>query len=153
MRAHALAVYMKTITMKDSVATALRLLAEHRMPGLVVVDELQRVLAVLPGTQALRMGIAQEFQEDAALARVVDEESADLFSQLPASRLIGDCLPPRPEVRAVVSGDATLLEVACLMARTHSPMVAVVDDAGAMIGCITLAMVLERLDSRHINPT
>ena len=148
MRALALAVPAATVTLTDTVATALRILADHRLPGLVVTDDKRRPRAVLPGTQALRMGIGQEYQEDAALARVVDEASADIFAQTPAHRLIGECLPPRPEIRAVVSGDATLLEVACLMARTHSPLVAVVDDDGAMTGVITLAMVLERLGTR-----
>lgn len=148
MRAQALAVPAATVTLTDTVSTALRILAEHRLPGLVVTDEKHRPKAVLPGTQALRMGIALEFQEDAALARVVDEASADIFTQTPANRLIGECLPPRPEVRAVVTGDATLLEVACLMARTHSPLVAVIDGSGAMTGIITLSMVLERLGTR-----
>jgi CBS domain-containing protein len=50
----------------------------------------------------------------------------------------------------VVDRDATPLEVAALMARMHSPMVAVVDGDGAagigrVVGAITASLLLDHL--------
>jgi CBS domain-containing protein len=38
-----------------------------------------------------------------------------------------------------------VLEIAALMARTRSPLVAVVDDAKVMVGAITLDALLDRV--------
>jgi CBS domain-containing protein len=40
--------------------------------------------------------------------------------------------------------DSTILEIAVLMARAHSPLVAVVGDA-RLVGCVTLPRVLDAL--------
>ncbi|MEV0831549.1 CBS domain-containing protein, partial [Nonomuraea rubra] len=81
--------------------------------------------------------------EDPALARVVDEEHADRFLRSVAGRTVRDALPPRPRELPITDPDATLLEMAALMARTRSPLVAVVDD-GALIGAVTLQALLDR---------
>jgi CBS domain-containing protein len=44
-----------------------------------------------------------------------------------------------------VDPDATVLEIAALMARTRSPLVAVVDEAGMMRGAVTLDALLDRM--------
>jgi CBS domain-containing protein len=44
-----------------------------------------------------------------------------------------------------VPPEATLLEVAALMARLRSPLVAVVDRAGVLVGAITLDRLLRTL--------
>lgn len=148
MRAREIAVAMPTLTLDESVATAVTVMAAHKLPGLIVVDDALRPRAVLPGTQVLRMSIALGYEEDAALARAVDEEHADTFWQQEAVRPVRECLPPKLVAPATVSGDATLLEVARTMARSHSPLVAVVDEDGSLAGAITLAVVLEHLDLR-----
>jgi CBS domain-containing protein len=45
----------------------------------------------------------------------------------------------------VVSADATLLEVAAVMARSNVPLVAVVDRGRVMTGAITLDGLLDRI--------
>jgi CBS domain-containing protein len=45
----------------------------------------------------------------------------------------------------VVNPNATVLEVAALMARTRTPLVAVVDPGGALRGAITLDALLDRV--------
>lgn len=52
-----------------------------------------------------------------------------------------DCAQHRAVKPVIVRADATLLEIAVLMARQYSPLVAVVDDHGVQIG----AVMLERL--------
>jgi hypothetical protein len=58
---------------------------------------------------------------------------------------VGDCLPRQPLRPATVALDATLLEIAALMARLRSPLVAVVDADGVLVGTITLERLLTSL--------
>ncbi|MGW3351786.1 CBS domain-containing protein [Nonomuraea rubra] len=143
MRARDLITTLPTVTPETSIAAAARLLAQQRLPGLIVVDEQEMPLSVLPGTQVLRLAVPDYCQEDPALARVVDEEHADRFLRSVADRTVRDALPPRPRELPITDPDATLLEMAALMARTHSPLVAVVDD-GELIGAVTLQALLDR---------
>jgi CBS domain-containing protein len=45
----------------------------------------------------------------------------------------------------VVTGRATLLELAALMARTHSPLAAVTGETGKLIGVVTLHRLLDQI--------
>ena len=56
-----------------------------------------------------------------------------------------DCLPARLGKPVVVAEDATLLEVANLMARMHCPLVAVVNASGRLVGGITLNALVASL--------
>ena len=45
----------------------------------------------------------------------------------------------------VVHADATVLEIAALMARTRSPLVAVVDRQQTLLGAVTLDALMDRV--------
>jgi CBS domain containing-hemolysin-like protein len=45
----------------------------------------------------------------------------------------------------VVGGRATALELAALMARTHSPLVAVTHSDGSLAGVVTIHGLLDRI--------
>lgn len=77
-----------TVRMDDPVSKAVQLMAVNRLPGLVVVDDADRPIAVLPGTQVLRLTIPETYRDDPALVRTVDEIHADLFWHGPG-RLTG----------------------------------------------------------------
>jgi CBS domain-containing protein len=124
---------------------AAQLLAGQNLPGLIVVDEVGRPWTVLPGTQVLRMAVPAYCQDDPALARVIDEAEADLLLSGLAGRTVRQCLPERPRELPVVDPDATVLEIAALMARTRSPLVAVVGEGGRMRGAVTLDALLDRM--------
>jgi CBS domain-containing protein len=145
MRARDLVSRFPTVSMGTPVVEAARELAVQNLPGLVVVDGGDRPVTILPGTQILRMAVPAYCLDDPALARVVDEPTADLFLTGLAGRTVAECLPDRRAELAVVDPDATLLEIAALMARTRSPLVAVVDDAGTMAGAVTLDALLDRV--------
>lgn len=142
MQAHDIAVHLPTVRPEDPVAKAMRLMVVNRLPGMIVVDEVDRPVAVLPGTQVLRLAIPSSYQNDPALVRTIDELNAELFWREPGHLTVGDCLPQHAPRPAVVRRDATLLEIAALMAQRHSPLVAVVDRAHALIGGITLERLL-----------
>ncbi|MFD9701335.1 CBS domain-containing protein [Lentzea sp. NPDC059081] len=145
MQARDIAINVPTVTVDDQVAKAVRVMAVNRLPGLIVVDDRARPWTVLPGTQVLRLAVPSSYQEDPALARTIDENAADTFWVELADRTVGDVAPHHRAKPATVRDDATLLEVAALMARQHSPLVAVVDAAGALVGAITLDRLITSL--------
>ncbi|MGP3920835.1 CBS domain-containing protein [Nonomuraea sp. 10N515B] len=142
MRARNLATGFPTVTLDTPIYEAARLLAEQDLPGLIVVDEQGLPSSILPGTQVLRLAVPGYCQEDPALARVVDEAHADLFLRSLAGKTVREALPREPRELPVTDPDATVLELAALMARTRSPLVAVVDD-GRLVGAVTLQALLD----------
>ena len=145
MRARDVSKPMSTVTEDLPAREAARVLAAQDLPGLVVVDSKGRPLTVLAGTQVLRMALPSYCQDDPALARVIDEAAADVILEGIGERTVADLLPrSRPELPAV-SADATLLEVASVMARSNVPLVAVVDNDKVMTGAITLDGLLDHL--------
>ncbi|MEU6562871.1 CBS domain-containing protein [Nocardia nova] len=142
MRARDIAIHLPTVRMGDPVAKAMRVMVLHRLPGMIVVDDSDRPVAVLPGTQVLRLAIPSSYQDDPALARTIDELHADLFWHDSSRWTVGDCLP-EPAPRPVTARPGfTLLEIAALMAHRRSPLVAVIDHEHRLTGAITLERLL-----------
>lgn len=132
------------VTLSTPALEAARLLADQDLPGLIVLDDNGVPSTILPGTQVLRMAVPAYCQDDPALARVVDEKHADLFLKALDDKSVRQLLPEQPKELPVVDGDATALEVAAVMARMRSPVVAVL--AGTrLIGAITLDSLLDRM--------
>ncbi|MEV4567588.1 CBS domain-containing protein [Nonomuraea sp. NPDC049419] len=142
MRARDLTAPFPTVTLDTSVHEAAKLLAEQKLPGLIVLDQRGRPLSILPGTQVLRLAVPAYCQDDPALARVVDEAHADRFLRSLTGRTVRDALPEQPRELPITDPGATALEMAALMARTHSPLVAVVED-GRLIGAVTLQALMD----------
>jgi CBS domain-containing protein len=145
MRAGDLAAKFPTVTLDTPAIDAARLLAGQNLPGLIVVDDQGRPSTILPGTQVLRMAVPQYCQDDPALARVVDEATADLFLRELGDRRVAELLPHERRELPVVNPGATVLEIAALMARTRSPLVAVAGPGGVMHGAITLDALMDRM--------
>lgn len=145
MRARDLMTGYPAVRLDTPAIEAAWLLAREDLPGLVVVDERGLPRTVLPGTQVLRLGVPAYIQDDPTLAPVVDEASADLFLRELGDRTVAQCLPDEPRELAVVSPDATVLEIAALMARSRTPLVAVVDPNEGLLGAITLATLMDRI--------
>jgi CBS domain-containing protein len=134
-----------SIGMDDDVLDAVRMMAEQRLPGIVVCERSGRPTRILPGSQVLRFVIPRYVQDEAALARVISERASDRLLGELVGKKVRDVLSQPPDVDlAVVNPDDTVLEIAVLMARTHSPLVAVVED-GLLIGCVTLPRLLDVL--------
>lgn len=145
MRASDLAAAFPTVDLQTPVIDAARLLAGRDLPGLIVVDDHGRPLTILSGTQVLRMAVPQYCQDDPALARVIDEAAADVFYRSLGGRPVAEALPRERRELAAVGADATVLEIAALMARTRTPLVAVVDGDGLLVGAVTLDALLDRV--------
>ncbi|MET9221461.1 CBS domain-containing protein [Streptomyces sp. NPDC088197] len=149
MQAQQIAVTVPTVTVRDSVAHAVRLMALRRLPGMIVVDDRGRPRTVLPGTQVLRMAVPDSYRADRALARAIDEAHADHYWDELGDLTVGDCLHQGLARVVTVGLDGTLLEVAALMAGQRSPLVAVVDHAGVLVGAITLERVIAEFAVAH----
>jgi CBS domain-containing protein len=145
MRADDLATPYPTVALSTPAVEAAHLLAGRDLPGLIVVDDRGRPSTILPGTQVLRMAVPAYCQDDPALARVIDEAAADVFVRGLDGRTVAECLPPERRELPVVDPDATVLEIAALMARTRSPLVAVAGPDGTALGGITLHALLNRI--------
>lgn len=127
---------------------AARLLTEDSRPGLIVVDDDFHPVAVLPGSQVLRLLIPGYIRDDPALAGVVDQEFVDHMCDALEHQTVADLLPRDRSPLPVVGPDDSELEVAALMAAQRSPLVAVVDGSGPkapLIGAITVPLVLAAL--------
>ena len=143
MRAGDIATPYPVVELTTPAIQAARLLAEQNLPGLIVVDERGHPRTILPGTQVLRMAVPGYCQDDPALARVIDESAADVFLRGLADRSVAEALPREKRELPVVDARATVLEIAALMARARSPLVAVVDSSGELLGAVTLDALLE----------
>jgi CBS-domain-containing membrane protein len=121
------------------------MLADQDLPGLIVLGDDGTPFTILPGTQVLRLAVPAYCQDDPALARVVDEAHADAFLRALDGRTVREALPERPRELPVTDPDATVLELAALMARTRSPLVAVLDGQRRLIGAVTLQALLDQV--------
>ena len=137
------------VTPDTDAMEAAQTLAAQRLPGLIVCGDDGRPYTILPGSQVLRFLIPTYVQDDPALARALDEQASDELCRKLVHSTVRDLLPQPPDLDElpVVEADATALEVAAVMARMHSPLVAVIDerDGNQVIGAITVRQLLEYL--------
>jgi hypothetical protein len=146
MRARDLAEDFPTVSLSGDAMLAAQAMAVAHKPGLVVVDDRGRPHAVLGGSQVLRFVIPSYVQEDPPLARALDADAADELCRRLERTTVRDVLPD-PQDRdelPVVDGDATALEMAAVMARMRSPLVAVVED-DTVVGAVTVSRLLDYL--------
>lgn len=142
MHAEDIAEDFPVVTVDSPALDAARLLAEHRLPGIVVTDTAGRPYAVLPASQVVRFIVPQYVQDDPSLAGVLDESMADRIVEKLGGKTVRDVLPEH--LRDVPPADAgdTIIEVAALMARLRSPLIAVHKD-GRFHGVITASRLLD----------
>jgi len=150
MSARKLAQPFPIVTPDTDAMEAAQTMAAQRLPGLIVCGDDGRPYTILPGSQVLRFLIPTYVQDNPALAGALDESASDELCRKLVRSTVRDLLPRPQDVDelAVVDADATSLEVAAVMARMHSPLVAVVeDDAGGnrVIGAITVSRLLDHL--------
>ena len=146
MRARDLAQSAPFVAPGDAALEALRVLTTAGLPGVVVRDG--GSFAVIPASQVLRVLLPQYVLDDPSLGRVWDEASADgLAARLEGRRVsdLVDALGLSDDLaEPAVDGDATLVEIAAVMAAARVPLVAVVDD-GHFVGVVTVNSLVGHL--------
>ena len=141
MRAAELAEEFPVVTVDSDALDAARLLAEHRLPGIVVTDKSGKPFAVLPASQVVRFIVPQYVQDDPSLAGVLNESMADRAADKLGGKTVRDVLPDHLANVPSAHADDTIIEVAAVMARLRSPLIAVVKDK-ALVGVITASRLL-----------
>jgi CBS domain-containing protein len=121
---------------------AARLLAEKRLPALVVVERDGAPHAILPASQVVRFLVPGYVQDDPTLARVMNESMADHAGDKLGGKRVRDLLPKDRRELPVVNHDDTIIEVAAIMARLRCPLAAVMKDK-KLIGVISASRLLE----------
>ncbi|GAA2646783.1 CBS domain-containing protein [Streptomyces vastus] len=153
MRARDLAEPYPTIALFDQLTTAADLLVSQQLPALLVLDAEGHPVGVLRAEQLIAACLPRYFEQDPLLAQVIDERHADRLC-VSSVRPVSDCFPPGRPRPFSVSPQCTLVQVAELMARTGSSVVAVTataaDGTSRLVGAVTAARLLERL--RQVTP-
>ena len=141
MHAEDMAEDFPAITIDSNALDAARMLAEHRLPGIVVTDSAGQPYAVLPASQVVRFIVPTYVQDDPSLAGVLDESMANRAAEKLAGKTVRDVLPEHLLDIPAANSDDTIIEVAALMARLRSPLIAVMKN-GKLHGVITASRLL-----------
>ncbi|HZU46402.1 MAG TPA: CBS domain-containing protein [Mycobacterium sp.] len=141
MRAEEIAEDFPVVSIDSAALDAARLLAEHRLPGIVVTDQSGKPYAVLPASQVVRFIVPRYVQDDPSLAGVLNESMADRAAEKLGGKKVRDVLPEHLVEIPAADADDTIIEVATLMARLRSPLIAVVKE-GTLLGVITASRLL-----------
>ena len=141
MHAEDMAEEFPVVTIDSNALDAARMLAEHRLPGIVVTDTSGRPYAVLPASQVVRFIVPTYVQDDPSLAGVINESWADHAAEKLGNKSVRDVLPEHLLDIPSAKADDTIIEVAALMAQLRSPLIAVLKD-GRLHGVITASRLL-----------
>ncbi|UQA94083.1 CBS domain-containing protein [Streptomyces halobius] len=149
MRARDLAEPYVSIRSDANAVEAVRLLVTRRLHGVLVVDPTGQPYAILPAADLVRTLVPGYVQEDPLLAEVIDESHADHLCRALRGRSVADCLPVGRPYLPTTGPGSTAVEIAELMARMRTPLVAVVEpgDSGQdqLIGVVTATRLLQYL--------
>jgi hypothetical protein len=144
MHARDLVRHVDVLDPSDLATAAFHQIEASRLPAVVVLSNARYV--VVPASQVLRVVLPRYVLDDPALGRVWDESSADALAARLASLHVSDLLaalehPGRPHS---VDGEATLVQIAAVMAAAHVPLVVVIED-GVLLGAITASQLIAHL--------
>jgi CBS domain-containing protein len=141
-RAEHIAEEFPVVALDSNALDAVRLLATRRLPGLVVTDSAGTPVTILPASQVVRLLVPAYVQDDPSLAGVLSESMADRIADKLGGKSVAAVLPKPPPDMATAKSDDTIIEVAAIMARNRSPLVAVMSGTG-IVGVITASRLLE----------
>ncbi|MCX5406581.1 CBS domain-containing protein [Streptomyces sp. NBC_00335] len=136
------------VTTDAPAVDAIRLLAEQNLPALLVLDTDGTPYAAVPGSQLVRQLVPEYVMEDPLLAAVIDERHAEAMTEALAGKTVAQWLPARTFKPPYVSPEAGTMQIAAAMARTHVPLVAVVErdgDTGRLLGVVSAAGLMRHL--------
>jgi signal-transduction protein with cAMP-binding, CBS, and nucleotidyltransferase domain len=130
------------VELDSEALAAARMLAERRLPGLVVTDKTGCPQSVLPASQVVQFLVPGYVRDDPSLAGVLNESMADRVCDKLGGKTVRSLLPEEATELPRVNADDTIIEVAAMMARLRCPLVAVMEDK-TLIGVISASRLLE----------
>jgi CBS domain-containing protein len=144
---------LPTAHLDDDVLPAIRMVLRHALPGIVIADASGAVVCYLSSTDLLRLALPGYLRDEPGLARVLDEEHADrIAAALVGARVgevVGDCGDRIP----VAGPQASVVELAELMARRRCPLVLVEREDGEMLGMVTANRLLDLIVTAAEDPS
>ena len=146
MRAQDLAEPYPFVTTDNDAIDAARMLAEQSLPALLVLDSDGQPYAIVPGSQLIRQLLPAYIAEDPLHAGVVDERNDAELAERLTGLTVAEWAPRRQHLPPVVGPDACPMEVAALMAGSHSPLVAVIERDSTqvtLLGTVTAARLMQ----------
>ena len=120
---------------------AARMLAEHSLPGVVVLTADGQLYAVVPASQVVRFIVPRYVQDDPVLAGVLAESTADRAAEKLGGKTVRELLPQHQLTLPAANADDTIIEVAAMMGRLRCPLIAVMKQ-GKLHGVITASRLL-----------
>ena len=133
--------YFPVVDIDSSALEAARMLAEHSLPGIVVVTPDGQLYAVLPAYEVVRFIVPSYVQDDPLLAGVLAESMADRAAEKLGGKTLRELLPQHKLTLPAANADDTIIEVAAMMGRLRSPLIAVMKQ-GRLHGVITASRLL-----------
>ena len=140
MRAEDLDEQFPIVDVDSDALEAARMIAEHGLPGVIVVDASRKPHAVLLASEVLHLILPRYVQDNVMLAGVMGDALADHAQSL-AGKAVGEVVPTPP--RRIPSVDARdgVIKVAAQMAQLRCPLIAVTKN-GTLHGVITASRLL-----------
>lgn len=153
MRASDVVQTLPAARLSDAVLPAMRSVARRELPGLVVVDEQDRVVACVSLTDLVRLVLPRYLRDEPCLARTFGEAHADRVAEGLAGAVVRDVVGQVPERIPVVRADATLVELAETMSRQRCALVMVEQRETGVLGVVTAGRLLEVLVDTAVGET
>jgi len=148
MRASDLAEPYPLVGTDDDAMEAARLFAEHQLPALLVVDRDGHPYAIVPGSQLLRVIVPEYVLREPSLTPSLRDGDDERLSDVLEGLTVAEWLRGQGQraLPTVVGVSVSAIEIAELMVRTHTPLVAVVESDGdrtRTVGAIRAARLME----------
>ena len=143
MRARDLAAPYPSLPTEAAASEVARVLATEEV-DVVFIERQGQLQGVVSDIGLLARLLPSYIIEDPKLAQVLEEGAADLLWRRLEGQRADELLAKAGSEIPQVDGDATLIEVAAVMAGARAPLVAV-REGGRLIGGITSSALLTRL--------
>ena len=141
MKAEEIAEEFPVVDIDSPALEAARMLAEHHLPGIVVLSTDGQLYAVVPASQVVRFIVPIYVQDDPSLAGVLAESMADRAAEKLGGKTVRELLQQHQLTLPAANADDTIIEVAAIMGRLRSPLIAVMKE-GKLHGVITASRLL-----------
>lgn len=128
---------LPTARLDDDVLSAVRMVAQRGLPGLVVADEQGKVVTCLSSVDLLRLMLPRYLLDEPLLARVFDEEHADRIASALVDTSVRDVVGDAVAKIPVARSQATVVELAETMARQGCPLIMVEKNEPGTFGIVT----------------
>jgi CBS domain-containing protein len=152
-RASDLAQTLPTARLVDGVLPAMRTVVRRELPGLVVVDEQDQVVACVSVTDLLGLALPRYLRGEQCLARTFSEAQADRIAEWLLGAAVRDVVGDVTERIPVVRSDATVVELAETMSRRRCALVMVEQRETGVLGVVTAGRLLEVLVDAAVGDT